>query len=278
MSTKKNQKRLSNNPHVRAGIDTFKRAVRTYYTKHGRHDLPWRRTHDPYKILVSEVMLQQTQVPRVIEKYKEFLIAFPTIYLLAQASLAEVLKVWSGLGYNRRAKYLHEAAKLIVNEYRGDIEAATAVKKLPGVGPYTKSAVRVFAFNEPHTLIETNVRAAYIQHFFSDKESVYDRDIVPYVEEAAAGEDPREWHWALMDYGVYIKKLHQNPARKSKSYVRQGKFEGSLRQVRGAILRALHEGASLKSLPYEQARLKTALASLQKDGLLAKQGKTWRIA
>ncbi|TSC61808.1 MAG: A/G-specific adenine glycosylase [Parcubacteria group bacterium Athens0416_74] len=262
-------------------VRVFRRAVWAYYTKHKRGELLWRKTHDPYKILVSEVMLQQTQVPRVIGKYKEFLIAFPTIYLLAQASLSEVLKVWSGLGYNRRAKYLHDAARAIVTEYRGDVEVATLAKKLPGVGPYTKAAVRVFAFNEPHALIETNVRAAYIHHFYSSvlqKTAIPDKELMPIIEKAAEGQDPRDWHWALMDYGSYIKKTHKNPARRSASHVRQSKFEGSLRQVRGAILRALHEGASIKKLPYEQARLKTALASLQKDGLIAKAGKGWRIA
>lgn len=278
MNTEKSRRRVSSRSPARARIIAFRKAVWGYYKKHARSELPWRKTRDPYKILVSEVMLQQTQVPRVMEKYKEFLIAFPSVYMLAQASLGDVLKVWSGLGYNRRAKYLHDAAKLIVDEYRGDIETATAAKKLPGMGSYTKSAVRVFAFNEPHTLIETNVRAAFIHHFFPSEDAVYDKDLVPFVEAAAAGEDPRAWHYALMDYGVHMKKLHKNPARKSKSYVRQGKFEGSLRQVRGAILRALHEGASLKALPYEQTRLKTALASLRKDGLLAKEGKTWRIA
>jgi len=243
--------------------------------------LPWRKTHDPYKILVSEVMLQQTQVPRVVEKYGEFLVAFPTIFVLSQASLSDVLKVWSGLGYNRRAKYLYDAARVIVNEYRGDVEAATKAKKLPGVGPYTKSAVRVFAFDESHTLIETNVRAAYIHYFYSSvlqNTAITDKELMPIIEKAAESQDPREWHWALMDYGSYIKKTHKNPARRSSSHARQSKFEGSLRQVRGAILRALHEGAPLKELPYEQARLKAALASLQKDGLLAKQGKGWRIA
>lgn len=281
MNTKKSQRRVSSKSPAEARIATFRKAVWGYYKKHARNELPWRKTHDPYKILVSEVMLQQTQVPRVIEKYKEFLVAFPTIYLLAQASLSEVLKAWSGLGYNRRAKYLHDAARVIVAEYKGDVEAATAAKKLRGVGPYTKAAVRVFAFNEPHVLIETNIRAAFIHHFYSSvlqNTAIRDRELMPVIEKAAESQDPREWHFALMDYGSHIKKSHNNPARRSASHVRQSKFEGSLRQIRGAILRALHEGASLKALPYEQARLKTALESLQKDGLLAKQGKTWRIA
>ena len=133
---------------ARTSIESFRSEVWNYYKKNGRNDLPWRKTTDPYKILVSEVMLQQTQVPRVIEKYKSFLKKFPTVNVLARAVLADVLKEWSGLGYNRRAKYLHDAAKVIVGEYRGDIKKALA-HQLPGVGPYTKAAVRTFAFNEP---------------------------------------------------------------------------------------------------------------------------------
>src|SRR3989338_7324816 len=145
-----------------ARMKDFRSTVWKYWKEHGRHDLPWRLTHDPYRILVSEVMLQQTQVPRVIEKYKEFLKKFPTVRALAKASLSDVLKVWSGLGYNRRGKYLHDAAKEIVAV--GNIREALA-SSLPGVGPYTRAAVRVFAFNEPDILIETNIRAAYIHHF-----------------------------------------------------------------------------------------------------------------
>lgn len=278
MNTKKRRRPSRLSLAAQTGIPAFKKAAWRHYKKHGRHDLPWRKTRDPYKILVSEVMLQQTQVPRVVEKYKKFLQKFPSVHVLAQASLSDVLKEWSGLGYNRRGKYLHDAAKAIVDTHKGSVNDATASKKLPGVGPYTKAAVRVFAFNEPHTLIETNVRAAIIHHFFSNREFVYDRDIVPYIEAAAEGVDPREWHWALMDYGAHIKKLHKNPARKSKSYTRQGKFEGSLRQVRGAILRSLHQGKSLRELPYDQRRMKSALSALEKDGLIAKQGRNWCIA
>ncbi|MCE9541202.1 A/G-specific adenine glycosylase [Candidatus Kaiserbacteria bacterium] len=261
-----------------SSVSAFRRSVWTYWEECGRHDLPWRKTHDPYKILVSEVMLQQTQVPRVIEKYKEFLKTFPTVFVLSHASLSEVLKVWNGLGYNRRGKYLHDAAKAIAGEYGGSVKDATAAKKLPGVGPYTKAAVRVFAFNEPHALIETNVRAAYIHHFFPDRESVSDRELMPVIEKAAKEQDPREWHWALMDYGVHIKKMHKNPARRSTSHVRQSKFEGSLRQVRGAILKAIHEGKSVQSLPFDKKRKDGALVSLTRDGLIVKEKSAWRIA
>ena len=184
-------------------IRKFRRKVWEYWKKNGRHDLPWRKTKDPYRILVSEVMLQQTQVPRVTEKYKEFLKKFPTVRALAKAPLSDVLKVWSGLGYNRRAKYLHDAAKQIVEV--GNIKKALA-HPLPGVGPYTRAAVLVFAFNEPDVLIETNIRGAYIHHFFPMRRSVSDTEISTLLSKVGAGEDPREWHWALMDYGAYLKR------------------------------------------------------------------------
>jgi A/G-specific adenine glycosylase len=220
-------------------------------------------------------MLQQTQVPRVLEKYKEFLTAFPAVRILAKAKLSDVLKVWSGLGYNRRGKYLHDAAKKIVEI--GNIKKALA-EPLPGVGPYTRAAVRTFAYNEPHTMIETNIRAAYIHHFSSEEKIVSDKDIVPLIEKGAADQDPRKWHWALMDYGSYLKKQHVNPSRRSAGYTKQSKFEGSLRQVRGAILKELHKAPSyLKALPFETESIKKALFGLEKDGIICKEKGKWQI-
>jgi A/G-specific adenine glycosylase len=268
----------------------FRFAVWDYWKKHGRHDLPWRQPSlklrhgkqdfDPYRIMVSEVMLQQTQVPRVIEKYKEFLKEFPNVRALARASLSDVLRVWSGLGYNRRGKYLHDAAKAIVALHKGKVpNGKEELLALPGMGPYTSSAIRVFAYDLPDILIETNVRAVFIHDFFHNKKDVSDEEIIPLAHEAAEGQDPRKWHWALMDYGVRIKKMYENPARKSKHYVRQSKFEGSLRQVRGAILRELHKGSSsLRKLPFEKERIENALLGLTRDALVSKRKGKWSIA
>ena len=274
-------------------IKSFQKEVWAYYRAYGRHDLPWRKTKDAYKILVSEVMLQQTQVPRVLEKYKEFLRAFPAVEVLANAKLSDVLKVWSGLGYNRRGKYLHDAAKKIVDI--GNIKKALT-EPLPGVGPYTRAAVRTFAYNEPHTMIETNIRAAFIHHFFHSRNingrrqdgntSVHDRDLIPLIEKAAQDQDPREWHWALMDYGSYLKKQFPNPSRKSADYRRQSKFEGSLRQIRGAILQELHAGPQSEGKLLARLNLATpksdfgkrALAGLEKDGMIEKVKGKWRIS
>ncbi len=271
-------------------IKVFRKAVWTHWKKHGRHELPWRKTHDAYKILVSEVMLQQTQVPRVIEKYKEFLSTFPTVHVLSHAGLRDVLRLWSGLGYNRRGKFLRDAAKVIADQYDGNIKDATAAGKLPGIGPYTRAAVRVFAFDEPHTLLETNVRAAIIHHFYSSflqKARITDAEVVAIAEKAAEGQDPREWHWALMDYGVHIKKLHKNPARRSASYAKQSTFKGSLREVRGMLLRSLSESTKIETDLYlevaehehiKKARVQEALQSLVRDGLIKKVKGKWRIA
>ncbi len=217
-----------------------------HWKKEGRHDLPWRKTNDPYAILVSEIMLQQTQVDRVIPYFARWMKSFPTPRKLAQASLEDVLRHWSGLGYNRRAKFLHEAGKWIVeegmpNEYR-------ELRALPGVGEYTAKAVRVFAYNQPEVLIETNVRSVFIHHFFPSARSVSDARLLPLIEEALDRQHPRQWYSALMDYGTHLKTLHPNPSRKSRHHAKQSPFKGSLREIRGEILKAHLSGAPLATL------------------------------
>lgn len=265
-------------PDARA-VAAFRRTVWKYWKEHGRHDLPWRQTHEPYHILVSEVMLQQTQVPRVIEKYKEFLREFPTVRALARASLSDVLRAWSGLGYNRRAKFLHEAGKEIMTRHDGAVPRTfPALRALPGIGDYTAKAVCVFAFNEPAVLLETNVRTAVIHHFFPDPQKIHDREILVYAEQAAVGQDPRQWHSALFDYGVYLKATHGNASRQSAHYTKQSKFDGSLRQVRGAVLKALAAGYPASSLAAAFGdRLELALSSLAKEGLIVRAGRGWRL-
>src|SRR3989338_8865307 len=167
-------------------ISQFQREVLSYWRKNGRHDLAWRKTTNSYRILVSEIMLQQTQVSRVSEKYREFLKVFPTVKALAGAPLGSVLKVWSGMGYNRRAKYLRDAAQIIVEKYKGQIpRSREALEGLAGVGKYTAAAVRVFAFNEPDVLIETNIRAAIIHYFYLSRrrldKKVTDSELMPII-------------------------------------------------------------------------------------------------
>lgn len=254
------------------------------YWKTYRRDLPWRRTRDPYKIMVSEVMLQQTQVPRVIEKYKEFLKAFPSVHSLADARLADVLRVWSGLGYNRRARYLHEAAKIVVKENRGRIpKTAEELEQLPGIGHYTARAIAAFAYNTSDVFIETNIRTVFIHHFFPKKERVSDAELLPLIAQALKGQEPRAWYAALMDYGSHLKQTAGNASRKSAHHVTQKKFKGSMREARGLVLkalqnRALSEVQLQKETGLNTTRLHAALAGLNKDGLVRKSRTHWALA
>lgn len=254
----------------------FVRTVWDYYSKQGRHDLPWRKTHSPYRILVSEVMLQQTQVERVIPKYREFLKQFPTLSSLAESSLSEVLLLWQGLGYNRRAKMLHENAKTAVKIFRGHLpHSSEKLVTLPGIGPYTAGAIMAFAYSEPVPFIETNIRSAYIHHFFTDKNDVSDSEIFRLIEKTLDRKNPREWYYALMDYGASIKKKFGNPNSRSKHYARQSRFKGSDREIRGALLRLLLKGpktrtALLRELPFEDVRVDMLTEKLLKEGLIYK--------
>jgi A/G-specific adenine glycosylase len=223
-------------------------------------------------------MLQQTQVDRVIPKYKEFLKAFPTVHHLARSHLAAVLRVWSGLGYNRRAKYLRDTAKMIVAKYNGRVpQDYGSLRMLPGVGDYTARAVRVFAFNEPDVLVETNIRCTVTHHFFPNARNVTDETVFQKCKELAFLDEPRQWHWALMDYGAHLKRSGVRNNHRSAHYVKQSKFEGSLRQARGEILRMLF-GRNLDLRNPNIQKFEKSLASLARDGLVVSQKGKWRIA
>ncbi len=231
---------------MEASVKAFCDTVWDYYAHNARH-LPWREPEkegifDPYKILVSEIMLQQTQASRVVDKYQEFIKIFPSVMALAAAPLSSVLQVWVGLGYNRRAKYLADAAKIISQKYNGQVPRdLEALVGLPGVGHNTAVAVMVYAFNEPLAFIETNIRTVYIHHFFKHAQAVADKELLPLVAQTVDQEHPREWYWALMDYGTYLKKVSGNSSRRSKHNVRQSQFSGSKRQLRGQVIRLLTE-------------------------------------
>lgn len=222
-------------------LASFRETVRLHYRLHGR-DLPWRRTRDPYHILVSEFMLQQTQVPRVLPKYRQFLALFPSVQALAVAPKSRLLGAWQGLGYNRRALNLRRSAEIIVHRHAGDVPRRMPdLLALPGVGPATAAAVSAFAFDIAIPFLETNIRAAYIHHFFQECSRVSDAELLPLVEATLDRDDPREWYYALMDYGNHLKRTHSNPARRSAHASRQRPFEGSHRQLRASILRLFLE-------------------------------------
>lgn len=224
----------------------FKKCIFNYYHSNKR-SLAWRNTTNPYFILVSEIMLQQTQVPRVITKYEEFIKHFPTIASLSNANLSEVLKVWQGMGYNRRALYLKKIAETIVNEYSGKFPTSYEdLIKLPGIGKNTAGSILAFAFNKPSVFIETNIRRVYIHHFLNGRNNILDKDILTLVEKTLDFNNPREWYYALMDYGTYLAKIIENPNRKSKHYTKQSPFKGSVREVRGKIITLLTKNKSIK--------------------------------
>jgi len=271
-------------------IKNFRKVVWRYYRAHGRHDLPWRQNHDLYNILVSEVMLQQTQVERVIPFYKKFIKQFPTAKKLAAAPLSEVLKSWQGLGYNRRAKMLHEAAKELSKIPNSSYRTNLVLEQLPGVGPYTANAITAFAYNEDVIVIETNIRTAVIHNFYPNKKKVSDKEIEKILIQALPKGRAREWYSALMDYGAFLKKSGISHNARTKTYTKQSKFVGSLREARGAILRTLaasqglafpqgdssSRGVSLRDLTNlldssRRTQLLAALAALQKEGFIQKK-------
>lgn len=235
--------------------------------------MPWRQDTRPYYVLVSELMLQQTQVDRVVPKFEAFIARFPDEAALAAATLGEVLTLWSGLGYNRRAKYLHDAAQMIMTDFGGMFPVTyDELVRLPGVGPNTAGAIMTYAYNQPVVFIETNVRTVYFTHWFDGEYEVHDRELRDAVEASLDREHPREFYWALMDYGSWLKRQGGGRLTMSRHYKKQAPLKGSLREVRGQIVKRLARGdASLYELQahYDgDDRFEPALSGLIADGLV----------
>jgi len=265
-------------------ITEFQTLIWEYYHKNGRK-FPWRETYDPYHILVSEIMLQQTQTSRLLKKYKEFLSAFPTVEALANASLVDVLRIWQGMGYNRRAVALHRIARTVIDEFDGEIPASSAaLRTLPGVGSYTASAILAIAFNQPEVCIETNIRTVFTYFFFHDKDKVTDRDVLSLIEATLDRTNPREWYYALFDYGAMLKTRSINLNSKSIHYRKQSEFEGSNREMRGQILRVLLSRSLLSKSELvaetkgDYKQVLDNVQQLQTEGFLTIDGDTLSIA
>jgi A/G-specific adenine glycosylase len=291
-------------------IKEFRQAVLGYYRRHGRHDLPWRQLDsngsiDPYKVLVSELMLQQTQVSRVAPKFKSFISQFPTFAALSNASLAAVLKAWSGLGYNRRAKFLWQTAKLVVQDHGGTLPGTLQeLIRLPGIGANTAGALLAYAYNRPVVFVETNIRTVFIHHFFANDTNVTDKQIADLVLQTLPDQGPgraarqnlfdfagamrnpggvshyRVWYWGLMDYGTHLKQTVGNLSARSQHYKKQSAFEGSRRQVRGQVLRVLATGPHSPAMLQHQindARLTEVLSELTQEGLITKAGNSYTL-
>lgn len=265
-------------------IVLFQKLIHDYYKSNGR-DLPWRKTSNPYHILVSEIMLQQTQVDRVLKKYHEFIDTFPDFASLAYASLRTILQVWQGMGYNRRALSLKKIAQTVMKRFKGKLPSDTeTLATLPGIGRATASAIAVFAYNKPTIFVETNIRTVFLYFFFKNRRCIKDTDILPLVEKTLDVSNPRVWYHALMDFGAMLKKRCPNINRRSAHYTKQGPFAGSDRQIRGMILRILNENRCLseakiiKSISKESTRVKRILAQLRTEQFIRKKGKTYTIA
>lgn len=259
----------------------FQKKILSWYEKN-RRDLSWRDTKDPYHILVSEVMLQQTQVTRVIPKYREFLKAFPTLEKLARASDKKLLRVWSGLGYWRRALYLQQTAQQISQSFKGKFpQEPKILETLPGIGTYTARAVACFAFGNTDAFLDTNIRRVYLHFFFPKEKNVSDKEVLKIAQRAVWKKNPREWHYALFDYGATVLKNNKANHR-SKHYAKQSRFAGSLRFFRAEVIRFLLskqkntakkeilESFLEETLHREESRFscEEILESLRKDGIL----------
>ncbi|MDU4868890.1 adenine glycosylase [Lancefieldella parvula] len=295
-------------------LTTELRAFVEFVAKKGRElyrDLPWRRTYDPYAIWISEVMLQQTQVSRVDGRWQRWLEHFPTVDALAAAAPSDVLKEWQGLGYNRRALSVHRAAQVISDAGGVFPQDQKELVKLPGIGPATAAGIRAFAFNLHGVYLETNVRTVFLHELYPQAEGVPDSELIPLVEltcpasvsiaadtataNAVTAElTPRSWYYALLDYGAYLKKTIPNPSRRSKSHVKQSRFEGSHRQKRAELLRVLlaHKdegGADFETLHQELCQIEVhagretldeqvtlgLLEELAKEGFCQKNDEYW---
>lgn len=296
-------------PELRVFVEFVAKKGRELY-----RDLPWRRTYDPYAIWISEVMLQQTQVSRVDGRWQRWLERFPTVDALAAAAPSDVLEEWQGLGYNRRALSVHRAAQAISEAGGVFPQDSKELVKLPGIGPATAAGIRAFAFNLHGVYLETNVRTVFLHELYPQAEGVPDSELVPLVEltcpasvtnaadtavDTAANADeteltPRSWYYALLDYGAYLKKTIPNPSRRSKSHVKQSRFEGSHRQKRAELLRVLlaHKdegGAEFETLHQELCQIEVnagretldeqvtlgLLEELAKEGFCQKNNEYW---
>lgn len=247
-------------------------------------DLPWRLTVDPYAILVSELMLQQTQVSRVVPKYLAWLVRFPTAAALANAPVDEVLILWSGLGYNRRALALHASARMIVDRFDSVVpQDEESLRSLPGVGKYTAKAVLAFAFNKPTVFLETNIRTVLLKHFYSDADGVGERELEETAALALDSSNPRRWYNALMDYGAEIKRVEGNHSVRAGNYRKQSPFSGSFRSLRGAVLKKLLEKGKVtvselgQELPFRMDEITRCAEMLAAEGFATYRGESLEL-
>jgi len=266
---------LAQHIHSKATYDAFNAIIQHYY-EHNKRFFSWRTNITPYNIVVSEIMLQQTQTDRVAVKFDPFIAQFPTWAALAQAPFYDVLRLWKGLGYNRRALALHKIATLVTNNHNGILPNTPEIlETFPGIGKATACSIIAFAYNIPTVFIETNIRTVFIYFFFQQQINISDKDIEPLVEHTLDRCNPREWYYALMDYGVMLKKTVGNLSRLSAHYHKQSPFEGSERQLRGKILQALLDKPDITERQLhttlgKDIRIKKIIHDLAQEGFINK--------
>lgn len=245
-----------------------------YYDDHGRHDISWRTRPTPYRVVVSEIMLQQTQVARVEEYFTKWMKKYPSWRALARALLRDILLDWQGLGYNRRGKYLHDIAQIVTDQYHGTLPSdRSALESLPGIGHYTAGSIRAFVFNEMDVFLETNIRIVLIHHCYSRNKNIIrsaisDQELLSVLNQIVthdmrAQQSPRDFYYAMMDYGSYLKQTVGNLNARSGSYIRQSRFDGSRRQLRAGILRYV-----LRYGPVDESNI---ITNSQRDGDLVRK-------
>ncbi len=275
-------------------------ALRSWYAPR-RDAYPWRGSHDPYAVWVSEVMLQQTQASRVVPAFGSFLRRFPTVRALAAAARRDVVRAWGGLGYNRRAVRLSEAARVIVRDHGGRIPRdPAALRELPGVGPYTAAAVASLGFGDPVAVVDTNVRRVVARvHLGIDGHDAPAREVATLADAWLDRDDPVTWNQAVMDLGrevcrpkprcdvcplARVCRFRLAGSIAGRGPKRQGPFEGSTRQVRGAVVRALRSHPSLTrtrlsaETGFTRERIDDAIGTLVTDGLVEEGAGGVRLA
>lgn len=272
-----------------------RRRLMAWYRERGRHDLPWRLTRDPYAVLVSEVMLQQTQVERVLPYYTAWLARWPTFAALAAATPADVIREWRGLGYNRRALNLHRLAVAVTRNHGGGLPASpTALRRLPGIGPYTAAAIGSFAREQRIAVVDTNIARVLARAFFgaASQREVPDRALAGRADALLPSREVRHHNLALMDLGATVcgaraPRCGECPVGRLCAWKAAGhppgeatrpptpRFEHTARFARGRIIDALRaapataaELASILGEPHA-TRIGHYLQMLGRDALVA---------
>ncbi|NTU58207.1 MAG: Fe-S cluster assembly protein HesB [Chlorobiaceae bacterium] len=255
-------------------VEAFREKIFEFYRHKGRV-FPWRLTRDRYAVMVSEIMLQQTQADRVVPRFTAWMERFPDVSALAAASLRDVLQLWSGLGYNARGQRLHRAAAIIVEEYGGRVPSDPSILiRLPGLGPYSSRSIPIFADNFDMATVDTNIRRVLI-HELRLPESITPAGMLQVAGDILPKGRSRDWHNALMDFGAL-----ELTSRKTgiAPLTRQSRFKGSRRWYRGELLRELLAAGELSRQGLEERHadcrygIGTIVDALVREGLVEEYG------